>query len=157
MRVARVVPFIALLSAAACGGSSSSSITGTNNNSSAPMSATIDGAAWSTPVPQGVYRNSILSIAGIDLGITASVGFAVAATKTGTYSVAYGNSAGGSATITKTGKGWGSALPGGTGSVTITTLTANHAVGTFVFDAVPASGGATGTVHVTDGKFDVTF
>jgi hypothetical protein len=36
-------------------------------------------------------------------------------------------------------------------------MTANHVVGTFAFDAVAASGGATGTVHVTNGKFDITF
>jgi hypothetical protein len=38
----------------------------------------------------------------------------------------------------------------------VTTLTSNHVVATFSFDAQPASG-ATGVKHVTNGKIDMTF
>jgi hypothetical protein len=148
---------VSLLVAAACGGSGSPSITGTNNNSSGPMSAIIDGQAWATPAPQAGYKNNIVSVAGIDLGLTASVSFASAVSGPGTYSLSYGNQLAGSGGVSKVGKGWTSGLPGGTGTLTLTTLTANHVAGTFAFDAVAASGGATGTVHVTNGKFDVTF
>jgi hypothetical protein len=156
---ARALSAIVLLCAAACGGSDS--VTGTNNTcgTATTISATIDGAAWCSPAA-GVSRagnNSVVAVAGIDLGITASVSFGVVASAPGTYSVSPGNATFGSATVTKGGKGWSSALQGGTGSVTFTTLTANHVVGTFAFDAVAASGGATGTVHVTNGKFDITF
>jgi hypothetical protein len=156
---ARALSAIFLLSIAACGGSDS--VTGTTSNcgTATTMSATIDGTAWCSPAA-GVSRagnNSVIAVAGIDLGLTASISFGVVASATGTFSVAFGNNTFGSATIAKVGKGWSSALPGGTGSVTFTTLTANHVVGTFAFDAVGASGGATGTVHVTGGKFDITF
>jgi len=40
--------------------------------------------------------------------------------------------------------------------VTFTTVTANHIVGTFAFDAPPMPG-TTGTLHVTTGVFDLTF
>ncbi|MEP6492223.1 MAG: hypothetical protein ABJF01_06075 [bacterium] len=121
------------------------------------MSATIDGKAWSSPAPAALYRSNIVSVAGLDVPVTSSVSFAMLAAGPGTYSVASGNSIGGSAIVTQSAKGYSSASTGGTGSVTITTLTANHVVGTFVFDAIGSTGGATGTVHVTNGKFDITF
>jgi hypothetical protein len=155
---ARALSAILLLSIAACGGSDS--VTGTTSNcgTTTTISATIDGAAWCSPAAAASRgSNNIIAVAGIDLGLTASISFGVVAPATGTFSLAPGNNTFGSATITKSGKGWSSALPGGTGSVTFTTLTANHVVGTFAFDAVGASGGATGTVHVTGGKFDITF
>lgn len=156
MRPRTLFSTVAVLSAVACGGSSSKSINGPNP-SSAPMSATIDGAAWSSALPQAIYNGSILSVAGLNTALTTSVSFAIATTAPGTYSVALGNVIGGNAIVVEGSKGWGSALAGGTGSVTLTTLTTHHVVGTFAFDAVPASGGATGTVHVTNGRFDVTF
>jgi hypothetical protein len=157
----RALSAIFLLSMGACGGSDS--VTGTTANcvTTKTISAAIDGTAWCSPAA-GVSRagsnsNTIIAIAGIDLGLTASISIGVVASAPGTFSVGFGNSTFGSATVTKSGKGWSSALQGGTGSVTFTTLTANHVVGTFAFDAVAASGGATGTVHVTGGKFDITF
>jgi len=159
MRLTKLLPMILLSSLAACGGDSSSSLTGTNgnNNTTGPMTATIDGKAWASPAPAVVRNGTIVSVAGLDLALTASVSFAFAASATGTYSLAPGNSVGGLGIVTKGSQGWGSALQGGAGSVTLTTLTANHVVGTFAFDAVPSSGGATGTVHVTNGKFDITY
>jgi hypothetical protein len=157
MRRIACMSVVALLFATACGGSGSSSITGTNNNGSGPMSAVIDGQAWATPAPQAVYTGNILSVAGIDLGLTASVSFASAVSGPGTYSLSYGNQLAGSGGVSKVGKGWTTGLQGGTGTFTLTTLSAHHVAGTFAFDAVAASGGATGTVHVTNGKFDITF
>lgn len=157
---ARVLSAMGLLSIVACGGSDSVTGTTTGNcGTTTTMSATIDGTAWCSPAASvsRAGNNSIIAVAGIDLGLTASISFGVVAPATGTFSVAPGNNTFGSATVAKAGKGWSSAVPGGTGSVTFTTLTANHVVGTFAFDAVGASGGATGMVHVTNGKFDITF
>jgi hypothetical protein len=153
---------ILLLSAVACGGSSGDSITGNNpGTGSGPLSATIDGKAWASVVPAAIFKNNIVSIAGLDAALTTTVSFAFGATGTGTYSLAPSNSVGGLGLVVKTSgttsQSWGTALSGGSGSVTLTTLTANHVVGTFAFDAVPSSAGATGTVHVTNGKFDITF
>lgn len=157
MRATRLLSIIVLSSATACGGSSTS-ITGTNNNnSSAPMSATIDGAAWSAQLPSASYTNNLVVVAGVDNALTATVTFGFGATGPGTYSIGFANTNGGTGIIVKGGKSWGTSLQGGTGSVTLTTLTAHHFVGTFTFNAVPSGGGATGTSVVTNGKFDITF
>jgi len=56
-----------------------------------------------------------------------------------------------------TGQTWSTVAPGSTGSIVITTYTANRIAGTFSFTAAALSGGATGTLTVTNGSFDVTF
>jgi hypothetical protein len=160
MRAMRFISIMVLLTAGACGGSSSTTLTGNNNNnnSSGPLSATIDGTAWSSQLPSAVVKNNIVAIAGIDnaLTTTVTIGFG-ALNGPGTYSLGFGNSNAGSGIVIKSGKSWGSSLQGGTGSVTLTTLTANHVVGTFTFSAPASGGGATGTSSVTNGKFDITF
>jgi hypothetical protein len=152
-------PFVAvtLITAAACGGSHSS-ITGSNSNFTGPMSASIDGAAWVGTAPAASYKNNILSIVGIDLGsgTTIEVGSA-AVTGAGTYSLAFSNLNAGLGIISQAGKSWSSSRPGGTGSLVVTTLTANHVVATFSFDAPAQTGSATGTKHLTSGKIDVNF
>lgn len=126
---------------------------GTTN---APMSATVDGVAWSSPAASALYRNQIVSIAGI--GGTRSISVTVGlVTGAGTFSLGYPNQRAASGGTATAGFGWSSNLAGGTGTTTITTLTANRVVGTFSFDAVPATQGATGTVRVTNGRFDITF
>ena len=157
MRRSSVLSAFVLLSALACGGASPTA--GTGPSVTGPMSATIDGVAWASPVPQGTYKNGIVAIAGLDLGLTNTVSLAVGlATAPGTFSLSYANTNFANGGVAKpSGAGWTSGLPGGTGSVTFTVLTATHAVGTFAFDAVPSSTKATGTIHVTNGKFDVTF
>ncbi len=158
MRRVALLSAAALLFAAACGGKDSSSITGSNNSGTGSLSATIDGKAWASPAPSAVYQGTILSVAGLDLGLTASVSFATAGVSgTGTYSLSYGNQLAGSGIIVEGGKGWTSGMQGGTGTLTLTTFTANHVVGTFSFTGVASTGGATGTVQVTNGKFDITF
>ena len=158
MRRSTVLSAFVLLSPLACGGSSPTAA-GPGTSTSGPMSATIEGVAWASPVPQGSYKNGIVAIAGLDLGLTNSVSIAVAlATAPGTYSLSYGNANFANGGVAKpSGAGWTSGLPGGTGSVTFTVLTATHVAGTFAFDAVPSGTTATGTLHVTNGKFDVTF
>ena len=124
----------------------------------AAISAQIDGVAWSSSATSSAsYHNQFLSIFGVDSngrGITFGLGMV---TGPGTYSLAYLNLNGSSAIVTdSSGYGWNTALPpGGTGSITITTLTSTWVAGTFSFDAVPAAGGATGTIHVTYGQFNL--
>ena len=157
MRVVRAVLSAAFLSVISCGGSSTGPNSSGSNSCSTPLSAMVNGVAWCSPLPQATVSKSIVSIAGFDSGITSSLGFAVVANAPGTYSLTFANGNGGSATYSKAGQGWSSGLAGGTGSVTITTLTASHIVGTFAFDAVPASGGASGTIHVVSGQINMTF
>jgi hypothetical protein len=52
--------------------------------------------------------------------------------------------------------GWSTGFSGGTGTVTITSLTANRIVGTFTATAVPSQG-STSNLVITNGKFDITF
>ncbi len=158
MRATRFISIMTLVCAGACGGSSSTSLTGNNNNnSSGPMRATIDGAAWSSLLPSASWRNNLVVIAGVDNALTTTVSIGFGAANAGTYSIGFGNSIAGTGIVIKGGKSWGSSLQGGTGSVTLTTLTANHIVGTFAFSAVASGGGATGTSVVTNGQFDITF
>ena len=154
MRPPRILSSICLLSVIACGSDSTSP---GSNNCSGPLSATVNGATWCSIAPSARYTGSIVAVAGIDNSLTSSIGFGFAATAPGTYSVASGNNTAGNATYTKSGQGWASALAGGSGSVTLTTLTANHVVGTFSFNAAPSSSGATGIIQVTNGQFNITF
>jgi Family of unknown function (DUF6252) len=158
MLAVRAFSSVVLLGLVACGGSSTGPTSNSSTNScSTPLSAIVNGVAWCSPLPQVSSSSTIVSIAGFDSGITSAIAVAAAATTTGTYSLAFGNSTGGFATYAKGSQGWSSGLSGGTGSITITTRTANHIVGTFSFTAVPSNGGATGTIQVTNGKIDITF
>jgi hypothetical protein len=145
----------ASIAIAACGGSDSS-ITGTT--ATGPMSASIDGHAWVSAAPAVSYKNNILAIVGIDVigGTTIEVGSA-SVTHAGTYSLAFSNLNAGLGIISQGGKSWSSSVQGGTGSLVVTTITTNHVVATFSFDAPPLSGGATGTKHLTTGKIDMNF
>ncbi len=78
-------------------------------------------------------------------------------TAPGTFSLAYLNVQGSSAMVSTATEGWDTFFSGGAGSVTFTTFTTHHAVGTFSFVAVPGIAGTTGNMPVTNGKFDVTF
>lgn len=149
---------ILLLAVLACAGSSTGPASNSGNSScSTPLSATVNGAPWCSPSPQVIASKSIVSLAGFDAGLTSTIAIAFAAAGPGTYPLTFGNNIGGSATFAKAGQGWSTGLAGGTGSITITTLAANHVVGTFVFDAVPTNGGAQGTIHVTNGQINITF
>src|SRR5262249_16645146 len=115
MFTARHVSSVLLLAVLACGGSSTGPTSNSNTNScSTPLSATVNGAAWCSPLPQVTYSKSIVSLAGFDAGITSSLAIAVAATGPGTYSLSFGNNTGGFATFAKAAQGWSSGLSGGT-------------------------------------------
>lgn len=121
------------------------------------VTATIDGAAFSGSLSvQATRTSNVLSIGAVSNN-SRQINFALfGVTTTGTVPVG----AGAASTITYTDvtKAWVTSLVGGTGSVTITTLTANRAVGTFSFTAIPsANTGATGNKVVTNGSFDVKF
>ena len=153
MRPLTVLAAIMILLTSACGGGSDD-VTGTLSGNGT-MTATIDGKAWSSVTPAAQYKNSTLSITGLDVSLSTSMSIGFIAAGPGTFSLALGNSATGLAIVARGSQSWTTAGPGGTGSVTLTTLTANHAVGTFSFDAIASSG--SGVTHVTNGRFDITF
>lgn len=162
-RISTVVAALALIGASACGGGSDGGPTGTNGNGTATgdggMSATINGTAWrSTKSGDRASKSgTIYAVVGLNVPYTISLGIA-GLTGPGTVNLSLATGNGSNAIIaSSTGGGWGTAFNGGTGTITVTTLTANRIVGTFSFDAPAGSGNATGTLQVRNGKFDVTF
>jgi len=145
------------LFAAACGGSDSSSVTGTTGGTqTGPISATIDGKAWGATGVSASYKNNLLVFSAFELASGISLSVTSGVTAPGTYSLSFNNTNTGIGLVILGTQSWSSSAQGGTGSLTITTITANHVVGTFSFDAPPLSS-ATGTRHVTGGKIDATF
>jgi hypothetical protein len=153
----RAVPLPLVISLALVAACSSSSTNTGGPGGGTGLSATINGTAW-TPggKPSASFSNGIFVVAGLNLTYSLSLGVGELTTA-GTYSLGQGNLQDANGIVSNTGGGWGTAFAGGSGTITFTTLTASHAVGTFSFDATPGSGAATGTLHVTNGTFDVTF
>jgi hypothetical protein len=130
------------------------------------MSARIDGVQW-TAIPQAIQvlrvnlpsGTSLLSMGGNDrfacpiLLLTIAMPRAV-----GTYSLGAGSVANASLGSSNCSTAGWSTIFGGSGSITLTTLTSNGAAGTFSANLVPTSGStATGTRAITEGVFNVTF
>ena len=143
--------------AAGCG-SSSSTDTGTTLNlvTNGKFSATVSGTAWSALGQVIVRKPTSTSLAMTAGSTTYAMTFTLLnVTGPGTTSLVSSPSNGSHVLIGATGGGWDTSVAGGTGSVTITTFTANHVIGTFSFDA-PATGSGS-PLHVTAGVFDLTF
>lgn len=162
MRRCFAVPGAFVLALATACGSDKSSTTEptqtTNLVTNGSFGATINGTAWSAVSRVAVSRSTTNNIVAIAAGsstytLTFGIGPVTAA---GNFSLNFGQPS--IAIISAaTGQGWTTATQGGTGSITITTFTANRIAGSFSFEAVPITGGATGTVRVTNGSFDVTY
>ena len=119
------------------------------------MSARIDGSNWrATAAITANYQQGIFAAAGSDG--TNTIGFAVATTAPGTFTI--GATANVNALLTVTGStiGWQAVGTTGSGTLTISSLSATGASGTFSFVLAPV-GGAGATKTVTNGTFSVTF
>jgi hypothetical protein len=128
------------------------------------VTAIIDGVAYTGIVnAASVNPSGNLNIASNNAALTLAISFAaraVAGTTTiGPLSTTVMNVITTNGT-TVTGS-WSASGLGGSGSLTIATLTSSSVSGTFFFTAVPAPGasgaGATGTKTVTNGTFSATF
>ena len=131
---------------------------GTNNggdDEGNTMSATIDGIAWNANLAvQGTYQGGALVIGGTN---TNQRGINIAIpqiSQTGTYDAGPGFNAVVTYNIGQ--QAWVTSNVGGTGTVTVTQLSATHVKGTFSVTAVGASG-AVGTKVITNGKFELDF
>jgi hypothetical protein len=154
-----------MLGTLGCGGDDNGG-TGPGNNQGTALNGTfaaqIGGAGWSATGTVSVDREDNFLGLGAS-GFAGSTAYALViglgnVTGPGTYTVAAGNANGSSIVVgSSTGAGWTTFLGNGTGSVTITTLTANRVAGTFTADASPTTGGATGTLQIRNGAFDVTY
>ena len=150
-----------LVVVAGCGGSDDNGITNPNPQTSAgTMSARIDGATWTASVVTVAVNANGIIVSGAS---TSNIGMAVGASRLlGTAPQTFGANGNFNAlaTMTTGTQSWSATGVQGTnssGTVTLTTLTANRAVGTFTFNAPALAGGATGTKVVTTGVFDVKF
>jgi len=77
---------------------------------------------------------------------------------TGTWTIGgSGQSVGFNANMTQGNQQWVAGIQGGSGTMTITTRTANRVAGTFSFTMVPSGGGTGSPRQVTNGQFNVTF
>jgi hypothetical protein len=125
---------------------------------SGAFTAEVGGKPWSSSRHLVSYQNQFLGITGFDTaGSAITFGLGQVAGP-GTYSLDYLNVNGSSAIMANSsGQGWNTFMPGGTGSITIETLTAHRVAGTFSFGAAATTGGAAGTLNVASGKFDLTY
>ena len=151
---------VAAATIAACGGSDGGPA-GPNpnqNTSKSTMSARIDGAQWTATNVGVTARNGALIVAGAN---TSGVGVGFGASMiqgTGTQTFGPGIVSAANGSVTQATMSWSASNFQGSGSVTITTLTANHATGTFQFTAPALVAGSTPSPRVvTSGVFDVTF
>lgn len=154
---------LALALATACGGDKASTTTEPTGGTTGTVTngtfrATINGTSWSANGAVGVSRtttNNIVAVAAVSPTYTIAFGISQL-TAPGTFSLNAGqlNLANVSAAA---GQSWSTVAAGGTGSIVITTFTANRIAGTFSFTAAALSGGATGTISITNGSFDVTY
>ncbi len=166
---AGVLPALALVALcslfAGCGGDSGPSDPGNGNGNGGggPFTAKVDGASFassaSTQAPAvrigtGVYSLSGTSIDGLNIqSIAISL---LNINGPGTYPLgAGGGVAGGTGIYANPTGGWGTALTGDAGTITLTKLTESEIAGTFAFTATTNSAGATGTKVITDGAFDL--
>ena len=142
-----------------CGGDSNpTGINGNTNVGDGSMSATINGTAWRSlkSGDKGSHNGQIYAVVGLNGSYTIAIGIA-GLTAPGTVDLSLASGNGSNAIVSNSVGGWGTAFNGGSGTITVTTLTANRIAGTFSFDAPAGSGNATGTLQVRNGAFDVTF
>jgi hypothetical protein len=131
------------------------------NGATGSISAQINGVSWvAVCVKSATFFNGIVSFAGsdnvADVANAQVIGIATQASGPGTFPISLANGANGQLTIGGTQVWEANAVLGGSGTITITILTATGTSGTFSFNliAVPP---ATGTKTITNGVFNLTF
>jgi Family of unknown function (DUF6252) len=116
------------------------------------LKATVDGQPWTASSIQATFLGNVLTIVGDNGSIT--IALAATTNGTGSYDLSAGSANG---TVTEGGSQWFAVGLGGSGTMTITSLSSNHAAGTFVMTGGPIAGTAVGTRSVTGGTFDVKY
>ena len=163
-----------------CGGSDSSGTVTDPTLSCSPIngtfSATLNGQNWSA-CGQVAVRNDISFLSAKDTLRTVSwagtgflssnVGYSIVMSASklngggllpGTYVVGMVNPTNSNFIVGGSNSaGWSATPTAGSGSITITSITANRITGTFTFDAAPTTGMAAGTLQARSGKFDLSF
>lgn len=119
------------------------------------ITATVDGGSFSAVTVAGTYTGGIMGLGGTDSqGRTIGIGGQIPGP--GTYPIGPTSPANFSLTIGTA--SWQAAITLGSGSLTVTSISAAGAKGTFQFTAGPVPGTtASGNKVVTQGAFDVKF
>jgi hypothetical protein len=170
MRVSRTLALLATVAALACGGGGDDDDDGNPTGPPAggggatngSMTATIGGVNWSATGTVTVNRSSPNFIGLGATGFAGGTAYALVvgignATGPGTHNLnVYAGGDGSSLIIGTQTTGYGTAFQGGSGTITITSLTSNRVVGTFSGTLVPSTGGGANLI-VTNGQFDITF
>jgi hypothetical protein len=150
---------IVIAFAAGCGSDSPAGPGGAGGPANGSLTAQIDGTAWTattiTPLMPALGSGGLAVMAAGNPD--AAIGFGWMDQGPGTYTIP--EAVGLNANLTLTAGGtWSARNDQGSGTVVVTTRTANRIVGTFQFVMPPApSSNATGTRTITNGAFDVTF
>lgn len=163
-RCCRAIVLLSLL-AAACSGESTSATSPTTTGGATvtplhgTMTASIDGSAWTAvAITTATYTNNLLSIGGADSSNPIrSIGLALSVTAPGTFTIGTLPSAANGLLSIGVGPTWTANVLGGSGTITVTSLSSTAASGAFSFTAIAAAGGATGTHTVASGAFNITF
>jgi hypothetical protein len=128
------------------------------DNYGSKLSATIAGSAWNASNASGTYfaPNRVVTVQGSNNTRTFSLSINEV-TVPGTYALNTTRFIGATLSVSPTQvNGWRSDQADGSGSVTITSLTATRMRGTFTATLGPIPGtGATGTLTITNGSFDI--
>lgn len=123
------------------------------------ITAQIDGATFTGVATTAANQSGIFAAAASNNGGTITLGFGALAT-VGTTSIGVRSPTNANMVVISGGsvQSWAASTSGGTGTLTISSMTATGATGTFSFTMVPVPGsGASGTKSVTNGTFTVTF
>ena len=165
----RVLCLIAIAATAACGGSSTAP--SQSQVTSSTLTATIDGASFTSVLTVGTRIPTLPNLPNGTVGVTGQDKLTVAHTSLtfavpgviGDYPLASANPVPQNAALqifisTTSGQQWtAGGAGGGSGTISLSTLTSTGASGTFSMTLVPLAGGATGNKVITNGKFNVKF
>lgn len=127
--------------------------------SNGTFSAAIAGTTWTAIDSVTVAKPTTTNLDVTASSTTYTVTLRLAGfTGPGVYPLTGPSIFGSSANVTlPNGMRWASGGLNTVGSITITTITESRVVGSFAFDAIPITGGATTLIHVTKGSFDVAY
>lgn len=146
MRIAAIACIAAIT---ACGSDSP-----TDPSESGPMTARIDGDRFVAVQTTVLQSGGTTAVNGGSADLRA-IGFQIQNMTTGTYTIAPGSLV--SAGVTIGSASWGAGGAMGSGTITVTAVTAARVTGTFQFTVEAIAGGAAGSLAITDGVFDITF
>ena len=159
--MAPAILLVTVLLVTGCGGDDDPASPGGGNGGGNPtgvnMSATVDGGAWQAVTANAINNSGIIAVGSSNVNGDTGIGFGFQDNGTGTYTIGPGQIT--NANITSvSGSSWSANGGTGSGSIVVTTLTADRIAGTFQFTAERLIGtGTPATRVVTNGTFDLEF